>query len=280
LKQIIRLKNAIVGALLPRREIAGQDALLQLTEDLNNSDSFLKTSLLRVLTMEHRIALKPSEVKLAFTKIDDIDYRSESNLGYFGMDEETTHKAIETACLGVGGMYLRIEEMKSYSAISGFIDSESSLLRDKLGLVANELSPGAQEMRVERVLTIKGLPHFGAHEAKRYFNVDRFLEIRESEECRDFRNWLQRIDSATDQEIAEQINSLRQRIGDLAQTRTGKLTRFLVASVAGLLPHGGPAAGIAVGALDMFLLDKILPRSGPISFLNRQYPSIFKRTPE
>lgn len=146
LKQIIRLKKAIVGALLPRRELAGQDALRQLTADLASSDPFLKVSLLRVLSREHRLALKMTEVKLTFTQLDDTDFRSESNLECLGLNEDINHKAIESACLGVGGMNLRIEEMNNYSAVSGFIDSESSLLREKLRLVAGDLSPGAQEL--------------------------------------------------------------------------------------------------------------------------------------
>ena len=36
-----------------------------------------------------------------------------------------------------------------------------------------------------------------------------------------------------------------------------------------------PPAGIALGALDSFFLEKLLPTSGPSLFLSNDYPSMF-----
>jgi hypothetical protein len=122
------------------------------------------------------------------------------------------------------------------------------------------------------VLTITGLPHFGAHGPTKCLDAERFLEIRASPECREFRSWVRRIDSASDEEIKQQICSIRQRLGDLARSNTGKAIRVLVAAASGFLPKVGPAVGTTLAVLDMFALEKILPVSGPITFSESTVP--------
>jgi hypothetical protein len=34
--------------------------------------------------------------------------------------------------------------------------------------------------------------------------------------------------------------------------------------------------GVVVGALDVFVLEKVLPEPGPVSFLGSTYPSLFE----
>jgi hypothetical protein len=48
----------------------------------------------------------------------------------------------------------------------------------------------------------------------------------------------------------------------------------------GLIPGYGTAASIGEGALDMFLLEKMLPSSGVLTFLNHSMPSIFTSASE
>jgi hypothetical protein len=199
----------------------GENALRQLSSSLEANDPFLKTALLRVLSTQYHLSLDGERVKLSFSKLDETDFRSDSNLEHLGLSADAAHAAIESACLGVGGMNMRLEEMRDYDAMSGFIDSEHSLLREKLGFIAASLSPAAQELRVERVLTIVGLPQFGTHGPTKVFDADSFLEVRASRECQEFRSWLRQIDAASDKEIVEQVRSIRARFGDLAQSRGG-----------------------------------------------------------
>lgn len=57
-----------------------------------------------------------------------------------------------------------------------------------------------------------------------------------------------------------------------ARGKTGKTVRVLTTTGVGVVL---PPAGAALGALDMFLTDKILPEPGPTAFLSQLYPSIF-----
>jgi len=46
----------------------------------------------------------------------------------------------------------------------------------------------------------------------------------------------------------------------------------------GIIPVTGQILGPALDALDTFLLEKVLPESGVLMFVNDLYPSIFTRT--
>jgi len=89
----------------------------------------------------------------------------------------------------------------------------------------------------------------------------------------EFRGWLADIDKLSDSEVSDRVASLNAKLGLAIQTRTGKALRLLATTVAGLyLP-----AGIVLSALDQFLWDRFLRRSGVAAFINELYPSIFSK---
>ena len=66
-------------------------------------------------------------------------------------------------------------------------------------------------------------------------------------------------------------------MADAAASIPGRAVRFIVTTAIGLLGIFGIVAGPVSGAIDSFLVDKVLPKSGVWTFVNRLYPSIFKR---
>jgi hypothetical protein len=105
-------------------------------------------------------------------------------------------------------------------------------------------------------------------------SVEKLLEVRDSSEAREFRDWLGGIGQATDDEIRERIASLRAKAGLKVSGDMGKTTRFLITSGLGLIP-GATVAALALGATDQFVVDRLLPRSGIAAFVNELYLSIF-----
>ena len=53
--------------------------------------------------------------------------------------------------------------------------------------------------------------------------------------------------------------------------------RFPAVTGIGTVPVVGPALGFVAGALDTFLMKKLIPYSGPAAFVNQQYPSLFNK---
>jgi hypothetical protein len=68
------------------------------------------------------------------------------------------------------------------------------------------------------------------------------------------------------------LTNVSERIADAIRSPTGKAVRFAATAAADVVPFGG----LVVGAVDTFVLDKLLPQPGPVSFLGAAYRSIFE----
>jgi hypothetical protein len=106
-------------------------------------------------------------------------------------------------------------------------------------------------------------------------NVDPLLKVRDSAECREFREWLPTLEDRTDAEIRDMVSSIRAKMASAASSSGGKLVRLAATTGIGLIPVVGPIAGVAAGAVDSFLIEKLLPKSGIVAFLSDTYPSLF-----
>jgi hypothetical protein len=64
---------------------------------------------------------------------------------------------------------------------------------------------------------------------------------------------------------------------DLKVMRTsGKVVRLLVSNGLGFVPLVGQLVGLSTSIVDSFVIEKLFPVSGPISFINRRLPSAFE----
>jgi hypothetical protein len=276
-KQIVKLKNAIVDA------IARPDARQMFTTDIAPS---FESDLLRnprITVAAARIDLKRThqvdvpDFAFQACKVGDDRYEVHTDLAErANISDKDAHEIVKRALLAVAELNQRIAEMRSYSALSGFAEDDVDLFRTKLGFLAPLATSENQEGRFQRVISIADLPQVRIEPDTR-IRVDRLLEVRASSELHEFRDWLLTIDSASDTEIRERVASLRVRLGAFAQSGPGKILRFFVTQGASMMPGPvGLGAGLALGAVDQFLVDKVLGRSGIAAFVNELYPSLFK----
>jgi hypothetical protein len=164
--------------------------------------------------------------------------------------------------------------MRTYNALAGFREEELPIVEEKLRFVIDQVDPNRQEQRFDRVVELTGLPDPETSEGT--VDVERLLQVRDTAECRDFRQWLRTLDNASDEEIAAEIASLREKLSRAVHSPAGKTVRLIATTGVGLIPIIGPAAGVALSAVDQFALEKLLPEPGPVSFLSSSYQSIFK----
>lgn len=271
------LESAILRSLLPRPEMSGLSALKAHEMDLRANSPIFKKALLMKLRRERGMAVAESDLDLKIITIDDTDYKVESNLDRLGLNVEEAHAIIEQALLAVGNLNSRIEDMKNYNALSGFIDGEVSLFAGRFDFLESTLSPARPERTFERVVKIRQLPSFEVAPPDRSFNMGRFIEARASKECIQFRAWLRHMQTATDAEIAEQINGVRVKLAPFVHGTIGKSLRLAISTAIGIIPPFGSIIGPGLSAVDLFLFEKIFPISGPILFLTRSYPSLFDK---
>ena len=199
--------------------------------------------------------------------------RVETDIGsHLGLPLERVHKIVEAGLMGISGLVLTIGHMKSHSAITGFKAEELPLFRRKLGCLAALASSGSQEQTFQRVMEISGLAELPNRKGVR-IKTDKLLRLRDSGECREFRDWLSSAGSASEEEIRDRVRSWNARLGTLVSGQAGKTVRFLTTLGLGLI---NLPTGIAASVFDSFLLDRLLPRSGIAAFVGESYPSLFK----
>ncbi len=284
-----KVEESLVRNLLPRSEVpfSKSDALLDLMKELRAGSPIFKRSLMLRLRAAKGLVVPEEELDFRIIPMNETDFKLESNLERFGLTEEESHKMTEAACLGVGSLCSRIEEMKTHDALSGCVDHELALFGEKFDLLADALvsstkreafagSLGELEENFGRVLTVAKLPTFDLRPPNKSFDMETFLEVRGSKEALEFRMWLRMINAATDAEIRDQIHPLQARLGAFLETTPGRVVRFVVSNLIGMWADSNvPVSGTAVSALDAFLIDKILKASGPTLFLSRKYRSLF-----
>jgi hypothetical protein len=238
--------------------------------DIRSSPAGLDSS---VRIRLRKLGIKPKRLKLRVEETSPEDFRVENNLSEeYGLSPTASHKLIEGALLAVGGLNQRFAEMMAFSALSGTGRDDLPILQGKLSLVANLVASVNHEQRFGRVLNIAGLPAPKIGETK--IDAEKLLRVRESDECRAFRDWLGRTDSLSDRELAERLTGLSARIRQALNTRLGKHVRLVVSNGLGLL---GPITGLTASAVDSFILERLAPRDAILAFLSESYQPLFKR---
>lgn len=275
LKKVIKLKQSVASGIIKRPENYCVDTLNQLKQDLIDNSRLIKILTTKALFNRHRIISHPDKFFLKIHQIDDDDFQSETNLGVvYGLKREEVHKVIEKALLALGSLNQRIEDMNVFSAITISLDKDLPLFREKLSILAESVSPKSKEIKMQRIVEIRGLPCFKEKNSALKINIEKLLRIRERKECREFRDWISSIDIVKDIEMSEYISSIKSTISPFIHGLKGRIIRFFVNTGISFLP-AGIILGPVISAIDSFLLNKIFPYSGPIIFINRLYPSIF-----
>jgi len=274
-KQFKQLKLAVVDALdenLLRNY--SSDLLDQLNTDLSKNNGiklFTAKSLLKI----KNIAAEPDSFSIRLHQVAYRTFEAETNIGeVFSLDELEVHQVIEQAVLGVAGLIQRIAEMRCHNALSGFLHGELPLYGEKIEDLIKEVDAKNEtdlEMEFQRITSLKNLPRFDVS-TNQTVDIRRFLEIRQMEDFQVFKNWVRKAEDYDDSEIVSHLNSKLSKAGIFAQSSPGKTIRFATSTLTGVL---NPLLGIGLSVFDSFLLDRILPRSGVIAFVDDLYPSIF-----
>ena len=271
-KQSIRLKGEIANALLDPVESVEKNMEGQLLADLRSTVPHIVTALQIELRSTHGISVRSTDLKLKLHELDERDFRVDSNLqALTALDGVARHKVTERALLTVGGLNQRLAEMNGYGAMTDLWYRDLPLLGSKLRYLG-QIAPEEQDRALATVLSLPGLPDISESLAQGRVDIERFLEIRDSEDGREFRRWFRGRGPNDIALLTNRWEQLRYKLGALIGTPRGKMVRFLLSTGAGLIP----GAGFAAGAVDSFLLEKCLPKWQPLAFLQHSYTSVFR----
>lgn len=268
------IEEAVWSSLVRPPETFGADLLRQIDTDLRTNTPVLRAAILDQLGKnlnQADLASRQFEINVEEPRERVFHIKNGIAKG-FGKSPEETHHLLQRSVTAVVNLEHRLSEMAAYSALTGFRETEVPLLFGKLAGIISPLNPMLGEEQFERVIEVADVPDFKPGQK---VDVEKLLKIRESAECRDFRRWLSTAADISDSEIRAQASGVRNKLGSLASSSGGKAVRLAVTTLIGNIPALGLALGPASGAVDSFLVDRVLPRSGVFAFLTKMYPSLF-----
>ncbi len=248
----------------------------ELKNNIKNNDFSIKSSLSQVIKNRSRIQIDPKSLRVNIFPLNEVDIHVETNLQQIlNVDKKQEHKLVESALFGIIARDRKLLNMKEFNSLVGFRTEEISLFESKLLFLINNFMPNNPTESFYRILKIKGRPYIDNIDFEK-FNVRKFLDLRESREIKEFRNWIWGLNDISDEEIEEYLNSFKNKIGVFFNSSKGKVLSWLVSNGVGLIPIAGSVISSALSAIDSFLLTKILPTPGPLIFLDKKLPTLFK----
>lgn len=267
------MEECIINGLVRPPSDYGAQFQAQVESDLRSNSPALRVAIERKLAEE--VGQTPTAPKVRVEETEPKVFRVVTDIGdVYGFSEAKTHEILQSSVGALANLNQRIADMAAYSSITGFADSDASILFGKFAGIISPQNPEPIEKQFARVVTLADLPDLTPG---RRVDVDKLLRARESTECLEFRTWLSKLEGISDKDITDLVNGLRNRVGFMAQSGPGKVLRFAVTAALGLIPVAGLVAGPVAGAVDSFLVDKIFPSSGVVAFLTQTYPSLFER---
>lgn len=163
--------------------------------------------------------------------------------------------------------------MRSFDAVTGFKDDEAMLFEARLQGLVRRVDPNALELQLRRVIALAGERELT--QLAPGIDVAHLLDLGMSDAVHEFRASVQDSEEKSDEQIRAALTSLRPAIASVVQGNLGRLFRFLTVTGVGIIPEARPAA-MALGALDTFVLDRIVGKPGPAAILGDQYRSTYR----
>jgi len=277
-KNAIKLKQTILSALIDTPKNLMVDAFTDMKKSFLERSSLVKFAVHRIIVKQYKTPININDIEIKIIQIGGTEFKAESNLAtLLNINVQEVHKIIERALLDISGLSQRLSYMKNYDAISWFHEDDVPMLNEELSIVAKECNSETQEERLVRILDLKGLPKFNN---ETNINVSGFLKLKNSNECKEFREWLKNIDTKSNKEIIDAINSFSEKISSFLKGDVATLTKIIISAGVGLTilnPIVGAATGVGISVLDEFLLNKVLKSNGPISFINNKLPRLYDK---
>ena len=261
------LEGVVRSKLIKQSLSYGNELLKQIRKDLTSNIDLSK----RILC--HRYPnIPPEKLELKAHDLGGIQ-RFETNLQtILSITLEHEHNMLAEVVKATSNLNQRIADMADFNAISHFEVSEAPLLFGKVYSLVSQMNPKFDEQAFLRVIGVTEIPTLIEN---RRIDVHELLKIRETDECREFRTWLATTDSIEDEKLKHLLRGFRAKAASFIATNSGKLLRLGVNTGLGLIPGYGSLVALVEGVADSFLLEKLLPSSGVLTFLNNAMPSIF-----
>lgn len=203
--------------------------------------------------------------QMAIEEVHDEVFQINTNLGkILSLNDERLHELFKKPFFEITGTNLQLHRMRAVEAASGFTEVQANIVSKRIDFCSKLHTQSDVRPTLTRVIDIAKAPSL---EPSSLIDVDELIRLRDSNEARAFRDWLQRSQELQDSEFEELLTGWRNRLGETLKMRNVKGLRWLTSTGVGSIE---PITGVVFSALDFFL-DRFLPGMGPIGFIVGDY---------
>jgi hypothetical protein len=251
-------------------------ALASTQADVLSNNVLLRRAI--VLNAEIKDLRFDSSELFASAKFEDGLYCITSNLrDISGLPMDACHKLVQGGLLAVANVNATIEDMSRNSAITAFREQDVPLFQQKLGLTVACRNNETRIADFSRVVRLGGLPSIREAVQNGTLDFRHLIQLRNTDECKEFRVWLRQTSERSDAEVKSVVSGFGVVASRILNNPAGAAISFLVPTLLGIVIDGpaGAIVGASLGVLDKFLLSRLLPERGPLTFIDNSYRSLF-----
>lgn len=281
-KDKIKLRRAIAQSIVQLSEESISSEIYKKNySDYKNHDPTIKLAIATKINNTYIGNIDPDSIDITIEFIDDHDFKVITNLKELtGFKDEVIDKIIERSILAISYRNVQVARMRDLNCIIGSKEeSESMIYSGALDSLLNRSTTTSHlELKFKKVTVAKGLPDFDGASKKGDINLSKILSIRNKRECVEFREWLWSQENIDEKELKDALESFTQLFSDFHNTNIGKTISILTSAGIGeaIVPTlGSLASSLGMGTLDKFIIEKIIPRKGPLIFINNNLTSIY-----
>lgn len=233
--------------------------------DLNSKKDLIVGLLVDLLVRATKFPVHSLDWRINISEVSEDIYQIDSNLSeLLRISKTELHEFLKGPFFEITGMNLQLHRMRAVNAAAGLTEAQTHIIEKRVDFLARIHVESDTRQCFAKILEVAGIPTLAAGSS---FDVDKLIELRETDVARSFRDWIQHSQMLDKNDIQELIGGWRKKLGEVLKTKNMKGMRLLTSTGIGTIL--GPA-GAVVGGLDYFL-DRFLPGMGPIGFVVGDY---------
>jgi hypothetical protein len=273
LKDAIKVKRAILDTIIENPADIVPSTFQGLRRALLGDNEITKLAVSTAAHQFHGKSIPLTKLELEIESIKNSEYRTRSNVAeLLSISEQESHKIVERGILNLSGLYQRLSYMHGFNSSAWFHEEDVPLLNRELSRLSTMVTTTKLEEPFIRIQNLLGLPDITP---SKQIDIRLVMKLRESKECRDFRQWLESSEDLSNKEIGVLVNSFSEKISRAVDTIPGRAIRLAVSAGIGSA-LAGPAAGITLSAIEDFTFKYMVKKPGPISLINNHLRRLYE----